>query len=144
MKEFWIFTVYLLLTAAYDWKRQRIPAAVFVFFGFVGVLCTDQAYGWRLYSLGDRAASFFPGIISLFLTWLTRGAMGAGDGCFFLVSALYLSGRELWTLWMGGLLCCSTGGLFVIVHGRREGNSVKNLRLPFLPFLLPVWLLMQF
>ena len=136
-----VFSIYLLWAAVYDLRTRKIPVVLCLFFGLMGgILCIKENQP------GDIVPAVLPGVLSLLLTCLTCGAMGAGDGVFLLTAAVYLSKAEVWILWMGGLLCCSLGGIIFLIRktGRKESVSeVWKQRLPFLPFLVPVWLLMH-
>lgn len=146
MKEI-IFSLFFVSAVWYDWKKQQIPIYLFAAAGICGLLLliTDP----ELYRGEDRyqavcfLMALFPGIACLLLTFFSRGAIGAGDGCFFLVAASYLSWDKVWFLWLGGLFCCSLGSLCVIGWGVLHGVSVRKKRLPFLPFLLPIWIWIQ-
>ena len=133
-----LFTVFLGLAAWQDQRKQKIPISIYLWFGLPGILVflTSVFSGIPL-----RAAvpGLVPGVLCLFLSYGTRGAIGAGDGCFFLVAALYLSWRQVWILLLGGFLWCSVGSLYVLGKGLLQGRSIRGIRLPFLPFLLPVW-----
>lgn len=146
MMEEWMkeafFTLFLVMTAAADWRWRKIPVWMFLFSGICGAVLWMAVPGDGLES-HEAFAALVPGGFSLLLTGISRGSIGVGDGCFLLAAACYLRWEKVWTLWMGGLLCCSLGSLFLIVKGRFRGNSVRKLRIPFLPFLVPVWILMN-
>lgn len=140
-----IFTVCLGLAAWQDQRKQKIPVGLFLWFGVLGVLL-DLTFALELVSartevtLGSLVSGMLPGLFCLLLSKGTRGALGAGDGCFFLLAALYLPWQQVWILLLGGFLCCGVGSLYVLGKGIVRGNSVRGASLPFLPFLLPVWL----
>lgn len=138
-----LFSSFLILVSWHDLRACRIPVVLFVLFGFVGVCGVmggwntggDAGIRWIALSL-----AFLPGLFLLGLTSLTRGAIGAGDSCFFLVSACYLTFSRLVLLLLVGLLFCSALCLGMTVWGMFNQFSVRKLRLPFLPFLVPAWI----
>ena len=72
----------------------------------------------------------------LLTAWATGGALGAGDGLFFLMSACYLDLRETAFLLLAGLGISGIWSMAVILQshmgsGRRPGT---------VPFLTCVWL----
>lgn len=139
-----VFTVYLGLAAWQDQKKRIIPVKLLIWFGALGILL-DLAIVLELVSaraevtLGSAALGMLPGLFCLLLSKGTCGALGAGDGCFFLCAAFYLPWKQVWILLLGGLLCCSVGSLYVLGKGIVRGRTVRGESLPFLPFLLPVW-----
>ena len=92
-----LFTMFLLIAAVEDWRRRRISVGIFVVFGICAGILWMTASGNRPGNYGFLAA-FFPGLLSLFLTGISHGAVGAGDGCFFLITACYLCWEKVWTL----------------------------------------------
>lgn len=153
-----LFTCYLLAAAGCDLRTKKIPVILCLGFGAAGA-----AAGLPGRTGEDVLFAVLPGLFSLLLTRLTGGEPGAGDGVFFLTAALYLSAEETWILWMGGLALLSFGGLCMIgiqkasvCRGReksykggckcgkkeQEASGCWKQRLPFLPFLVPVWFLL--
>lgn len=153
-----VFTVFLFFSAGCDWRTKKIPVWMFKAFGWVGMVFVFWRFWERADSLqreGASAAAFltmlftvglavFPGGLLLFLSRVAKGAIGAGDGWFFLIAALYLSGAEVWILFLGGLLCSGFGSLYVLGRELSRGRSARKSSLAFLPFLIPVWLGMLF
>lgn len=138
-----LFGSFLFLSAWYDLRDRQIPANLYWFFAAVGV--GVLLFGWM--QNGSRAAvwmpflaALLPGGFLLVLTFLTGGDIGAGDGCFFLVSACYLPLTKLLFLLVAGLLFCSALSLGMTVWGFVCGINVRKIRLPFLPFLFPAWI----
>ena len=142
-----LFGSFLFLSAWYDLREKRIPVRLFVAFGVIGIagmICSwgedgNKSAVWLTFLL-----ALLPGSALLALTAFTKGAIGAGDGCFFLVSACYLSLSKLLFLLFQGLLFCSALSLGMTVWGVASGVNVRKIRLPFLPFLFPAWIWMLF
>ena len=92
-----------------------------------------EAHLW----LAMRGAALIPGILLLVLSKITKGAVGQGDGFFFLVSGMYLGFWDNVALLFFGLLICSLWGMGMLIWGMFEKKRIKNVQLPFLPFLVP-------
>lgn len=144
MERYGLFLSFLLVAAGQDLRSKQVEVRVYIVFG---VLAAGLVwYQWYVRDLAD-----WPGIICnlcialgmLAACWLCPGAIGAGDGCFFLVSGMLLSFWENLALLFYGILLC--GGyclLKVVVNQLYQGTWVKHQTVPFLPFLVPVgiWL----
>ena len=69
--------------------------------------------------------------------------MGEGDGWFFLATGLCLGCERTFLLLAGGILLCGLFSLPVLAMGYVYGKSRRKMEVPFLPFLVPVWLCMN-
>lgn len=130
------YFIYLLAAAWLDLKKRRIPVWLFAAFGAVGIL---EHIRWGGTGWAETAAAMLPGLVLLLLTRCCGGGIGAGDGYFFLVSAVYLGFRNTIAVFCCGLLFCSVCCLFIVAWGAMTGVSVRKKKLPFLPFMLPAW-----
>lgn len=86
------------------------------------------------------------GIFMLILSRITEGALGEGDGYFFLFSALYLDVGKVTLLFLGGLVIGCIWGIGLFMHGRWRGNPKGlNASIPFLACVWPVgvWMVFQ-
>ena len=93
------------------------------------------------------------GIALLILAKLTRGAMGGGDGLFFLMSAFYWDWKELLVLFLETLAISSAWGIALLMKRQWNRAGTPSVRwketIPFLtccliPGILQVWnVLMQ-
>ena len=96
---------------------------------------------------GEIVLAMIPGITLLLIGLLTRGLLGEGDGWFFIVSGFFLGWQECVMLLISGQIFCGIFGLAIMV-GAQIGTgreSIRKLRLPFLPFLLPaaLWMVLM-
>lgn len=141
MKEMWF--AWLLWVAWTDWRKREIPVWIFglaAICGLAGGCWLADSLPWYAW---QTAKSMMIGVVLLAFSWLTEGAVGSGDGWWFLISGCYLGWQEnLWSFGMGTAL----SGLYsaeIMVWGKWKGVSVWKKRIPFLPFLLPagIWLL---
>lgn len=142
-----------------DYKYRSIKVNVFLGFGiFGGILrgvglvmekqfqgCTAPGAWLLLGSYGaDIGAAMGIGLLLLILSAVTREAVGKGDGCFFVVSGIYLGfWRNLELLWASLFLCLIAGGVIAaldLVRDRKGSANIRKLSLPFLACAVPAGL----
>lgn len=133
-----IFRLFLLTAAWEDSCKKSISIWVFIIAGAAGfALCVLQRQ-----DPVSRLTSCLVGFALLAVSKMTRESVGTGDGCFFLTSGLFLPvlfnlKLLLYGLSLSGVFC----GLFFLVN-RLKGIDVGKEKIPFIPFLVPVWLLL--
>lgn len=145
-----VFAVFLCVCAWRDLRDRKIPVLLLMAAAAAGVLeiaghifCFEWQSGRELRLwLGMRAAAVIPGIFLLIISKCSRGAVGRGDGLFFMVSGLYLGFWRNVALLLYGLIFCSAWGCGVFLWGIFAGKRVKDIELPFLTFLIPAALLL--
>lgn len=131
-----IFGIFLFLAALQDGKSKTIHVWLLISAAITGgILCFLN--GQFSY---DRILSCLIGILIVFLSRMTNGAIGAGDGWFFTVSGLFLSSFMnlsllVYGVFLSGFIC---GGIYF--YCRIRGKDVRKVSVPFLPFLVPVWI----
>lgn len=130
-----IFSLFLCGSAWQDIKKQEISVWIFVAAGAAALLI-------RRGISGDMAFSASLGLVLFAVSRLMRGAVGEGDSLFFLVSGLFLPAAQNLMLFFYGLFLCSLAGLVILADGVRKKKNVRKQSVPFLPFLLPVWIWM--
>ncbi len=131
-----LFGIFLLAAAWEDVREKAVSVWV-----FEGAAIAGAIMALLQGEMGaERLLSCMVGAGLLFLSRLTSEAIGIGDGCFFAVSGLYLSAvMNLKLLIFGSLLNgIFCGGMYVF--GLLRGKDVKKKTVPFLPFLVPVWI----
>lgn len=133
------YTVYLMLAVWRDLRYRKIPMWLYTIFGLGGIIIN---FLWTKVGWWEVLSALLPGFLLLLLTKCTRGAIGAGDGLFFLVSAVYLGFWNTIELLLYGLIFCGICCMGIMAWGFMAGVNVRKWRLPFLPFLLPAWILM--
>lgn len=142
-----LFWFYLAVAAWEDFRYRSIRLQVFAGFGIAGgvlrfgVLCLSCSLPGRWEAaLADVGLAMLVGVGLLALSLMTRQAVGAGDGWFFVVSALYLGLWRNVMLFLGGLAACFIYCSALFIWGRLRCVSVRKRKVPFLPFLIPVCL----
>lgn len=131
-----IFTIFLVISAIQDGRTKTISIWLFIAAGAAGLILT-------LYTgqgLSNRLLSCLIGIAIVGISRFTDGAIGEGDGWFFVVSGLFLdfftSLRLLVTsVFLSGIVC---GGIYI--YFLLKGKDMKKASVPFLPFLIPAWI----
>ena len=127
-----IFSLFLMAFSWQDLHRKRIRVSWLCGFGTAGMALTMIRF-------------------VLFLFWMerqTKGAVGLGDGCFFLITGCYLGGWRTLELLMGAVFVSSLAGgvwmLTALLGGKGNGlwEKMRKKKLPFLPCVLPVWIWM--
>ena len=129
----WAALAMILSGAWSDWRTREISGRFLLLFTGVG-LCLVLLSGrsWR-----EIAVACIPGIALLGLSRLTNGGIGEGDGWFFVVMGLLLEGKEIIGLLLSGFCLCVFTGLLLLMQAVWNGHGYRNLRIPFLPFLIP-------
>ena len=140
-----LFVCFLLTAAGQDLKRSRVDIMIYLIFGASAVVL--GAYKWAVqgesYEVLGHLAGASVGAVLLGAGMASRGAIGAGDGLFFLVSGLMLGFWENLALLCYGTLCC---GIFCLIYfvwcKVMRGENTGKHTVPFLPFaVIPgLWL----
>ena len=157
-----ILTAFLVFTAfaAYqDIKYGSIHVGVFVAGGAVGIfLQTGRLIaafvrsgiwpfgGGMAFTMQQLLGAAAVGVFLLCVSCITQEAVGEGDGFFFLVAGCYLGFFKTVFLFTGALFLCFPVSAVLLIRQILCGGagSVKGGRLPFLPFVLPVAVLVLF
>lgn len=134
----WIWGVYLTYAAWEDWKSREVSLIFLCFAAGLGF--------WNLYLCRDctHLAAAGIGMCMLVFSKMTRGALGEGDGWFFLVSACYLDFREVLCLLLGSMGIGSVWGMALLLYGQWSGQRrMADATIPFLTCAWPVglWLI---
>lgn len=141
-----LLCIFLLVTAGQDLRRKSVEVRVYLVFGVAAVVWNGMyVFGMRGTPgegtiLGDllmrRLTSCGVGILLLIIGKASRGGIGAGDGCFFLVSGLLLDPWQNFWLLAAGIFLCGGYSLWLFVRARfRDGQNIGKATLPFLPFV---------
>lgn len=146
--ERWLFACFLLLAAAQDLKRKQVDIWVYLLFGGaaltagIGRQLTGTADSVWLEHLGGAGL----GLGLLVASAVSRGGIGMGDGCFFVVSGLFLGFWENFMILCYGVLLCGMFCLGYLIWCRFHVISdVRKRVIPFLPFVVPpgIWVVIH-
>lgn len=135
-KEYYV-AAFLFLNGVWDWKRREvcIPSIIVSFAaGLVG------NFSYQYLSTGDLLGGLGIGLGMVLLAFLTRGAIGLGDGWLLCATGVLLgTAGNFELLLLGALLCALAlgGGLLL-------GRAHWKDSFPFVPFLCVAQLLRMF
>lgn len=140
-----LFLVFLLAAAMQDIREKQVDVRIYLVFGVSAlVLGVGRWLGQgEVYGVLEHAAGMVPGLLLLGAGRISRGGIGTGDGCFFLVSGLMLGFWENLALLCYSTLCCGVFCLGYFVWAKqKQGEHIGKRTVPFLPFaILPgIWL----
>ena len=118
----------LVIQSVWDCRCRQIPIAVTLAGGGIGLM------GSILYNRGfvDICLGLLPGLICLFIGWITREAVGYGDGFLLCAMGMYLSFEKIVAIVTMASVFAAVIGLILVVCGKKSGKD----QLPFVPFLL--------
>ena len=132
MNEIWF--MWLLWASWTDWRKREISVWFFGLAAICGLVIGSCLADSLLWYFWQTAKSMMIGVVLLACSWLTEGAIGSGDGWWFLISGCYLGWEEnLWCFAMGNAL----SGLYsigVMIWGKWKGVSVWKKGYRFCPF----------
>lgn len=121
--------LFLIFCTVFDLRTKKIPLSVLVVFGMIilgmtginGTLVHRGIY-WQL----------IPGAVFLLIAFVTRQAVGYGDGIVILLVGILLGISRCLSMVCLGLVLCSAVSLGILLL--KKGN--RQTKLPFTPFLL--------
>ena len=120
----WIF---LLFHTATDLKSRKINVVVCLIFASAGLI---------LFALSSKKdwISLLGGILKgcylLFFSFVTKEAVGLGDGCVVMALGIWLGGGKTLIVLMGGFVLTALFGLVRVCMKKASGKS----ELAFIPF----------
>lgn len=118
---------WLGILSYWDFKYKQIP----LWYSLIGALVGAV---FLLFERTDGMGfilSLLPGVIALVMAWITREAIGYGDGVVMLVLGLYLTFSQIVFLVMAAILFAGTVALLLLVIRKKSGKY----RMAFVPFL---------
>ena len=123
-----IVFILLAVCSVSDWKRKTIPALLLVVLSFAVAVI---ALSCDVVSLSLRAGGVFLGLLFLFVSKVTKEAIGYGDSWLILLLGIFIGGKMIMEIvFMASFLAA----LFSLGYGLLRGWNRKNT-LPFVPFL---------
>lgn len=123
--------VFLLMQGLLDARTGYVSVPLLLVQAVVGIgmKCSGELWGQMW---GER---FFPGIVLLVFSVLSRERIGQGDGWLFLVLGLYLTAVQQVIL----LLCALFLASMWIIPAFLMHRVDKESGLPFVPFMLAAY-----
>ena len=103
------------LAAGQDLRKKQVDINLYWIFGMIA----GAVLVFRMLGLGK----------------VSRGSIGAGDGCYFLISGLLLGFWRNLAVLFYGTLCCGLFCLVYFVWGNfKKKDNLRKQTVPFLPF----------
>lgn len=132
--EKWVVGVFLGICSASDIKRKEIHLLIIGIFGISGILfqvCTGNIATWK-WGLGALM-----GISMLGISFVTREAIGYGDGLVIGVLGLWLGIVPAFEILFLGLCASALVSAVLIIIKK----VARGYRIAFVPFILLAWIL---
>ena len=130
-----ICTIYLLVCAIQDIRRRKIEIPFSACAGCAALLLDAVSVITGISSVPVCLGGLLPGVMLLVLAFVSRGALGSGDGICFLVLGALLGTPMTWILLLCALLCAAIfGAVLLALHLVK-----RKTRIPFLPFTAVSW-----
>ena len=131
-KQYYIQGLELLYFCAgsyFDVKDRELPNWFLMFFIVVACLCNLCC---RYQSFGELLVGMLIGTGFLLVCWMSKEAIGYGDGMAFLTLGIFEGGRRMlpvvfWAFFMSGIY----GGWKLLILKKQRKETM-----PFFPFLL--------
>ena len=118
----------LIIQSVWDCMYRQIPIWVTVAGGSIGLcisIMNDRS--WMEIALG-----LLPGVLCLLTGWITREAIGYGDGFLLCAMGMYLPLEKVVMIIMLASIFAGIVGLLLIIFKKAKRGD----QLPFVPFLL--------
>lgn len=140
-----LYLFFLLVSAGCDLRKKRVPVWIYVVAAIVAIIWATASVlvFQQNYQVAEHLASVGVGALLLLISVISRGSIGAGDGCFFIIAGLFLKFWEVMMVLCYSTLLCGLYGLgyyvWKFIHG---GGCVGKETIPFLPFVIvpSVWM----
>ncbi len=121
--------LFLGLGTWFDFKDREIPILLFPVFGTMGIVCNMV---WNYQSMQKMLAGVCVGVVFLAAGWVTKEAIGYGDGLALAVLGIFEGWQGMIPIIWGAFLLSGIYGLWKLI-GLRES---RNAEIPFYPFVL--------
>lgn len=118
----------LIIQSIWDCRFKHIPIIVTII-GAIGGICLSIFRNRAPVSL---CMALLPGLLCLLIGWMTKEAIGYGDGFLLCAMGTYLSCEDVLAIIMSASTLAGVIGLALLCFGKRKGKD----QIPFVPFLL--------
>ena len=133
------FLIFLIMFSISDFRYKKITLKSFLIYFIIGVviliLSIQNQVKVEIYEI---IKSILFGLIIIFVSIISKSAIGRGDGIYFMLNAFYVNFVTNITMFITGIYIMFLFSIYIYIKNR---GRVKNLTLPFIPFLLPygIW-----
>ena len=129
MEVLWITeAIFLGMGTYFDIKEKELPMSLFFIFGAAGSVYQVL---WKVYSIRELLYGVCVGGFFLLVGWLSREAIGYGDGLGLMVMGVYEGWRGMIPIIFGAFCFSSIYGIWRLIGYQ----DLKTDTMPFFPFL---------
>ena len=137
-----LYIFYFFLSVAFDLKNKAVPNIIHLIFIVLGIplffhinISSDPNITTQ--TISDLFFRFLPGLFLLYLSILSNGALGIGDGIFIIISALFIPLNCILLILISGFLSTFLISAVILIYGKLCDKDFHRMSLPFIPFMLP-------
>ena len=120
--------IFLMINAYWDIRKRKIWLWSIGVFGAVGIV---SLFFVEKDMILESFCGIFPGLFLILCSYVTRQAIGLGDGMAVFVCGLYLGFWQTFAMLFYALLFCAATSIFMLALKKRTYKS----GVPFLPYL---------
>lgn len=120
--------LFLGIGSYFDIKNREIPMEFLISFGCFGIICNLIL---KYQNLKNVILGISVGIFFLFIGWVSKEAIGYGDGLGLCVLGVFEGWMGMISIVFGAFLLCSVYGIWRIIGYREQKEST----MAFYPFL---------
>lgn len=125
----WVEFVFLGIGTYFDIKDRELPVKFFILFGIVGI---GMNLVGKYQSFQEVLMGGCMGVVFLAVGWITKEAIGYGDGWGLVILGIFKGWQELIPVVFGAFLLSGIYGLWKLIVVRASRYET----MPFYPFLL--------
>ncbi len=118
-----------------DIKKKKLTIVYILMFGIGGVILHLFYPVCSIYSI---LYGSLLGVIVMFLSWMSQGGIGMGDGILLVVTGVYLGGIYNLELFFTGLLLAAGWSIVLLLLQKKKQKE----EMAFVPFLLVSYIAM--
>ena len=121
--------LFLSAGSYFDLKNREIPVNYLVIFGVIGIIGNII---WKYQTILEVLAGGCIGGVFLAVGWMTKEAIGYGDGWALVILGIMKGWHELIPVVFGAFLLSSVYGIWRVIGVKASRDEA----MPFYPFLL--------
>lgn len=125
-----IVFLFLIVGMVWDFKNKSIPKKYVYAWSLVAITYVIF-YLINGKSILDMVIALIPGIVSLFLSFVTKEQIGIGDGIVILLTGFFLNIKDVMGMVFVAFIVLTIVTMVFLVTHLVSGKS----RIPFIPFL---------
>ncbi len=136
-----LLAVFMAVCAVRDLRHKGIERGLFLCMALLEAAAyAAMAAGGLPVRWKAAAAGLLTGGGIWLLSLLSRGGIGSGDAAYFALTGAAMGAPANLLVFGLSMMACVLFGLAAVFRGMLKGRSVKGLRFPLLPVVLPIGL----